>query len=50
MSVYSTAHKPSESPEPLPLEPLPMGGPVLWLIVELKRRRQRARAAARSAA
>lgn len=43
MSVYSTAHPQSQSPEPLP-----MGGPVLWLIVELKRRRQRARAATRS--
>ncbi len=30
-------------------EPLPVGGPVLWLIVELRRRRRRAAAARRAA-
>lgn len=45
MNVYGSAREKSQ-----PLEPLPMGGPVLWLIVELKRRRQRARATSRRAA
>ena len=31
----------------VPVEPLPMGGPLLWLFVELKRRRARAAATRR---